>query len=289
MYEQGGWGPENQLTDEGEIYTFTPQEIVPGYLYFADVYVDSGGEVVSDKLANEGEVNDDGWFWRLVAEPDGVTLDWFKLYLSTYWKKQGISVYGDPELDHELLEVIEFPGGAYIVSESPNRVTIQTRPVINSSETLGLYIAYRTKALIEYLHEVRGGTSVAVVVTFAEPLKPEEYVKLVRSYDIAVKSYGFVGEKGIGGVVVRDPDEPYDQEFEKAIRSRGDAIKGVTSFKGSVSVDALRELRSDARILLIDLVEDLTVQKLVEKYSGLGKEIIIKPPCDIWVEHGLYA
>ena len=192
-------------------------------------------------------------------------------------------------LDHELLEVIEFPGGAYIVSEFPDRVTIQTRPVINSSETLGLYIAYRTEALIEYLHEVRGGTSVAVVVTFAEPLKPEEYVKLVRSYDIAVESYGFVGEKGIGGVVVRDPDEPYDREFERMIRSRGDMIEGITSFKGFVSIDALRELRLDTRILLIDLVEDLTVQKLAEKYSGLGKEIIIKPPCDIWVEYGLYA
>ena len=30
-------------------------------------------------------------------------------------------------------------------------------------------------------------------------------------------------------------------------------------------------------------------KRLAEEYSGLGKEIVIKPPCDIWVEYELYA
>lgn len=284
LHEVAHWACED--TWEFEIWTPTPEQIQTYTVYYADVYVDLGGNAVSEYMVNEGEIKDDRWPWSWL-HPGGVPLDWYKLYIGSHWAAKGINVYGDPEEVAWMLEIKEFPGGGIVVRKfsSTERVTIRVESNIESEEDLIAYVNSRTQAMLELIDTVDPFEYIPVTITFKTLLKPINYITLSKAFGIKVLEYSFVCEKGLGGRLLGETEQLYDWNFEKIIEeARDDKVIGIIAIKGLLQAGKISPLQRNPRVLLIDPKEDLDVQELVEKYEPEASQVTVEYPAHIWTE-----
>ena len=204
----------------------------------------------------------------------------------------------------EVVEVIEFPSGAIVVtnhSQVPGYapyISIRVTSNVTSKEDLLAYIDSRTKALLELADSVNPNETVLVSVTFKFPLKPAEFTDFCRSYVVDAREYvtAYANETTgeiLGRGILKGPT-PLDPNFEEALINVREGLKvtGVIAFKGLMKVDIARAQQSnDLRVLLVDLREDLAVRSLMEKYRSEGFDVITDSPIewDIYKEYLKYT
>lgn len=284
LHEVAHWACED--TWEFEIWTHVPEQIQTYVTYYADVYVDLGGNAVSEYMVNEGEIKDDRWPWSWL-HPGGVPLDWFKLYIGSHWVAKGINVYGDPEEVAWTLEINEFSGGGIVVRKfsSTERVTVRVESNIESEEDLIAYVNSRTQAMLKLIDNVDPLERIPVTITFKVPLKPIHYVVLSKVFGIEVLEYSFVCEEGRGGRILGETGQLYDWNLERIVEdARDDKVVGIIALKGLLQASKIAILQRNPRVLLIDPKKDLNVQELVEKYEPEASQITIEYPSHIWTE-----
>lgn len=204
----------------------------------------------------------------------------------------------------EVVEVIEFPGGAIVVTNHSQvsgyapYISIRVTSNVTSKEDLLTYIDSRTKALLELADSANPNETVLVSVTFKSPLKPAEFTDFCRNYVVDAREYVTVyanettGEV-LGSGILKGPS-PQDPNFEEALINVREGLKvtGVIAFKGLMKVDVARTQQlNDSKVLLVDLREDLTVRGLMEKYRSEGFDVITDSPIewDIYKEYPKYA
>jgi hypothetical protein len=204
----------------------------------------------------------------------------------------------------EVVEVIEFPGGAIVVTNHSRvpgyapYISIRLTYNVTSKEDLLAYIDSRRKALLELADSVNPNETVLVSVTFRYPLKPAEFTDFCRNYVEDAWEYvtahrnETTGEV-LGMGILKGPS-PQDPNFEEALTSvrKGMRITGVIAFKGLMKVDVARAQQlNNSNILLVDPKKDLIINELVEKYRSEGSDVITDSPIewDIYKEYLKYA
>jgi len=193
----------------------------------------------------------------------------------------------------EVVETIEFPGGAITVTNHTDvpgyapYISIRVTSNVTSKEDLLAYIDSRTKALLELADSANPNETVLVSVTFKSPLKPAEFTGFCRNYVVDAREYvtAYANEttgEVLGSGILKGPS-PQDPNFEEALINvrEGLKIKGVIAFKGLMKVDVARTHQlNTSKVLLVDLREDLTVRGLVEKYRSEGFDVITDSPIE---------
>ncbi|TET19283.1 hypothetical protein E3J74_06890 [Candidatus Bathyarchaeota archaeon] len=204
----------------------------------------------------------------------------------------------------EVVEVIEFPGGAIVVTNHTqvpgyaSYISIRVTSNVTSKEDFLAYIDSRTKALLELADSINPNETVLVSVTFKSPLKPAEFTDFCRNYVADAREYvtAYINEttgEVLGSGILKGPN-PQDPNFEEALTSVREGLKvtGVIAFKGLMKVDVAKAQQlNNSKILLVDLREDLAVRSLMEKYRSEGFDVITDSPIewDIYKEYLKYA
>ena len=283
--EKGTWG--GVMTREGEIYTRTPEQIAAGTIYWADAYFAMTTGTPKECTAYEYEMKIDDWPYYLM-HPGGYPLDWWKRYWAPIYS---IERPHDCEEPPDILSITEFPGGFVVaLNASDNTIVIRTTSGIESKNGLDTYIDSRSDALDDLIERSEPEMYIPVTITFNEPLSPSAYISFCKRYKLESAYYRFISKHGSGISTVRNPEQPFRWDFARNLeKERGDKIIGVTAVYGLIKVESAETLRSNTVVLLVDPKEDLIVQEYISLYTGLGEEILVEYPDDIWVEYELYG
>ena len=187
----------------------------------------------------------------------------------------------------EVVEKVEFPGGAIVVYKHPYMygypkdviISIGVHPYITSEDDLLAYVNSRTKALNELLNSISTNENVHVIVTFKEPLERTDFVNLWRDYLEKPLEYAIIvenetsGDLGILVLGMPSHDEPDFMEY--LTNPKGFKLVSVIGFEALVKADVAENFKQDSRILLVDPYKCLTTWGLVEKYSSRGFHVTV--------------
>lgn len=182
----------------------------------------------------------------------------------------------------EVIEKVEFPGGAIVVYKHPYMygyprdiiISIEVHPYITSGDDLLAYVNSRTKALNDLRDSISAVENIYVSVTFKEPLGRTDFVNLWRGYLEKPLEYAIIvenetsGDLGILVLGMPSHDEPDFMEY--FTNPKGFKLISVIGFQAIVKADVAETFEQDSRILLVDPHECLTTSRLAEKYSSKG-------------------
>jgi len=191
----------------------------------------------------------------------------------------------------EVVERVLFPGGAIVVYKHPIydsdpawSLSIKVHNYITCEEDLLVYVNSRTTALNELLSSLSPDDKIWVTVTFKESLEPADFKNLYEHYlaqsDRLDQSAIIVENEASGEletITLNAPSPDYLEEFI-TYPKKGLKTMGVISFDALVKADVAKTLKQDARILLVDPQECLTIRGLVKKYSQMGFKVTVDRP-----------
>jgi len=191
----------------------------------------------------------------------------------------------------EVVERVLFPGGAIVVYKHPVEyphpiwyISVKVHNYITSEEDLLAYKNSRTNSLNELLDFLSTDRKVQITVTFEEPLEPSDFKNLYENY--FAESYGpnhsavIVENETSGELETITLNAPSPDYLDEWLTYPKESLKtiSVISFEAFITVNAVKNLTQDDRVLLVDPQECLTVRGLVTKYGLMGYNVTVERP-----------
>jgi hypothetical protein len=197
------------------------------------------------------------------------------------------------------IERTSFPGGDIVVREmrynpfEKGYISICIEAHISSEENLIAYANSRTNALNALLDTIGGGDSlIEAVITFKNPIKPEELVSLCETSLVKLGEYAIIvtGEKtdtkGAGVLWFPRPQDPGLMQNLTSIKE-GYRLEGIIAVECYIKAETARILQFDSRILLIDPMEDPTLLEIKNKFDSKGFDVQVERPFsqEMWEQY----
>ena len=179
---------------------------------------------------------------------------------------------------------INFPGGAIIVhenSQSPTDkayITISIQANIFSEENLAAYVESRTNALNNLLETVSDNTTIEAIITFKEPVSPQNFAVLCENSIEKPGEYAITlineNTSTTSPAVLWFP-RPQETNFPENLTHtlEGAKLEGIIAFECYIKSAAAKSLLSDPKILLIDPFEDPQVTSIKKDYELKGFDV----------------
>ncbi len=196
------------------------------------------------------------------------------------------------------VERISFPGGDIVVRDnrqSPSvegYISIGIEANITSHENLAAYIDSRTKALNAFLDTVTTNSTIEAVITFKDPIRPEDFASLCQTYIEKPGEYAIIvtdEATNIKSTEVLWFPRPQEAGFIQNLTSinEGSKLEGIIAFECYIIAETARSLQSDPKVLLIDPREDLQVLEIKKDYESKGFDVQLERPFfkEMWQQY----
>ena len=178
------------------------------------------------------------------------------------------------------IEQVSFPGGNIVVYEnrqSPQDrgyLTVTVKANVTSQENLAAYVTSRTNAL-NALIESDPDSSIEAIVTFKAPLSPQEFESLCKESIQKSGEYAIVLMDKATEIqrteVVWFP-RPQEAGFIENLTSteEGYQLMGIIAFECYLQPNQARDLAGNAKVLLVDPLQDKQILEIKEHYKTEG-------------------
>jgi len=176
---------------------------------------------------------------------------------------------------------VSFPGGAIVVrqnsqsSSDKGYITISVEANLDSEENLNAFVKSRTSALNSLLDSVAPNTAIETIITFIDPISPEDFVSIVQNSIEKPGEYAIVltnETTGTSSSEIPWSTRPQEAGFAQNLTStfEGFKLEGIIAFECYIRADAARNLLSNPKVLLIDPFEDPQILGIKQSYESRG-------------------
>jgi hypothetical protein len=207
---------------------------------------------------------------------------------------------GDGWVYSKQIEQVSFPGGNIVVYEnrqSPQDrgyLTVTVEANVTSQENLAAYVESRTNALNALLATVTANSTIEAVITFKDPISPEDFASLVETSVEKLGEYATIltdETTNIKSTEVLWFPRPQEADFIQNLTSikEGYKLEGIIAFECYIKAESAKSLQSDPKVLLIDPLEDLQLLEVKKDYMSKGFDVQFDRPFfkEMWNQYAL--
>jgi len=196
------------------------------------------------------------------------------------------------------VDKISSSGGDIVVRENRQTpsdkgyITMTIEPNLTTGGNLAAYVNSRTDALNFLLDTVNPDSVIEAVVTFKEPMNPEDFASLCETSIEKLGEYAtIVTDKTTGAKNTKTfwYPRPQEADFVQNITSveEGYRLEGIIAFECYIKAETARSLQSDPKVLIIDPLEDLQVLEIKKNYELKGFYVQTERPFfkEMWAQY----
>ena len=193
---------------------------------------------------------------------------------------------------------VSFPGGAILVrenSQSPSDkgyISINIEADSTSEANLAAYVESRKSALNSLLVPVATNSTIEAVITFKDPISPEDFASFCETSVEKLGEYAVVltnETTNIESTEVLWFPRPQEAGFIQNLTSikEGSRLEGIIALECYIKAEAARGLQSDPKVLLIDPLEDPQVLDVKKNYESKGFDVQLERPFfkEMWTQY----
>jgi hypothetical protein len=182
---------------------------------------------------------------------------------------------------YKEVERISFPGGDIVVREirqtpsDKGYISLSIEANLTSEGNLAAYVESRTNALNALLDSVATNSTIEAVITFKNPINPEDFASLCETSIEKIGEYAIIltnETTDIKSTEVLWFPRPQEAGFIQNLTSikESSRLEGIMAFECYIKAEAARSLQSDPKVLLVDPLEDPQMLKIKKDYESKG-------------------